>query len=141
MNKWHDLWLEQAVDAAVAAAVLDATEKAVNKTKAEVEAVQAAQKAAADTQAIRELEDKCEALQQQVASLQDTSLAAEASLRSAPATSFPTSFRAILYWLERPRFAQYCSPNCSALDRAEPSEQGFELGVLWRHCWGYARRA
>lgn len=74
----------QAIDAAVSAAVVDATEKAVNKTKAEVEAIQAAQKAAADTQSLRELEDKCAALSAQVASLQDNLLATESALRCAP---------------------------------------------------------
>ena len=61
--------------------MVDATEKAVNKTKAEVEAVQAAQKAAADTQAIRQLEDKCATLQQQLATVQDSQMLAEANLR------------------------------------------------------------
>ena len=52
----------QAVDTAVAAAVADARVK----TKEEVEAASAAKKAAADQQLLRELEDKTEALTNQV---------------------------------------------------------------------------
>ena len=66
------------------AAVADATEQAVNKTKAEVEAIQAAQKAAADTQALRELEDKCEALQTQLAATTDNWHALDGATRWVP---------------------------------------------------------
>ena len=70
----------QAIESAVAAAVLDATEQAVYQNK-ESEAMQAAQQAAADTQALRELEDRCEALHSQLASTTDSLHASETLLR------------------------------------------------------------
>ena len=75
------------------AAVADATEQAVNKTKAEVEAIQAAQKAAADTQALRELEDKCEALQTQLAATTDNWHALDGAMRWAPLGIGPAKWR------------------------------------------------
>lgn len=60
----------QAIESAVSAAVLDATEQAVHKNK-ESEAMQAAQQAAADTQAMRELEDRVKSLQIQLSAATD----------------------------------------------------------------------
>lgn len=71
----------QAIESAVAAAVLDATEQAVYKAHDESEALQAAQQAAADTQSLRELEDRCEALQGQLAAASDGLHSAESLLR------------------------------------------------------------
>lgn len=67
----------QAVDAAVAAAVADARVK----TKEEVEAASAAKKAAADQQLLRELEDKTEALTNQVNAATEQLRSTETALR------------------------------------------------------------
>ena len=60
--------------------MLDATEQAVYKDK-EDEAMQAAQQAAADTQAMRQLEDRCEALQEQLESTANSLHSSETQLR------------------------------------------------------------
>lgn len=70
----------QAVDTAVAAAVADARVK----TKEEVEAASAAKKAAADQQLLRELEDKTEALTNQVNAATEQLRSTETALKSAP---------------------------------------------------------
>ena len=70
----------QAIESAVAAAVLDHTEQVVYQKK-ESEALQAAQQAAADTQALRELEDRCEALQSQLAATTDSLHSSDNQLR------------------------------------------------------------
>ena len=58
----------QAVEVAVTAAVAEATAAAVDQTKQEMEATQAAAKAVADAQQLRELDDRVQALQEQLAS-------------------------------------------------------------------------
>ena len=68
----------QAVDTAVAAAVADARVK----TKEEVEAASAAKKAAADQQLLRELEDKTQALTNQLNSATEQLRSTETALRS-----------------------------------------------------------
>ena len=70
----------QAVEAAVSAAVADAE----MRTQEEVASASAAMKAAAEAQQLRELEDKVDALQQQLASTTDAQLAAQAALTCAP---------------------------------------------------------
>ena len=72
----------QAVEAAVSAAVADAE----MRTQEEVASASAAMKAAAEAQQLRELEDKVDALQQQLASTTDAQLAAQAALTCAPAS-------------------------------------------------------
>ena len=67
----------QAVDTAVAAAVADARVK----TKEEVEAASAAKKAAADQQLLRELEDKVEALSNQLNTATEQLRSTETALR------------------------------------------------------------
>ena len=69
----------QAVEAAVSAAVADAE----MRTQEEVASASAAMKAAAEAQQLRELEDKVDALQQQLASTTDAQLAAQAALTCA----------------------------------------------------------
>ena len=68
----------QAVDTAVAAAVADDRVK----TKEEVEAASAAKKAAADQQLLRELEDKTQALTNQLNSATEQLRSTETALRS-----------------------------------------------------------
>ena len=65
--------------------------------QAEVAAASAAMKAAAEAQQLRELEDKVDALQAQLASTTDAQLAAQAALTCAPAS--------LLLWLCLPLFA------------------------------------
>ena len=72
----------QAVEAAVSAAVADAE----MRTQEEVASASAAMKAAAEAQQLRELEDKVDALQQQLASTTDAQLAAQAALTCALAS-------------------------------------------------------
>ena len=67
----------QAVDTAVAAAVADARVK----TKEEVEAASAAKKAAADQQLLRELEDKTQALTNQLNSATEQLRSTDTALR------------------------------------------------------------
>ena len=67
----------------MSAAVADAE----MRTQEEVAAASAAMKAAAEAQQLRELEDKVDALQQQLASTTDAQLAAQAALTCAPASS------------------------------------------------------
>ncbi|CAK0740574.1 hypothetical protein CVIRNUC_001260 [Coccomyxa viridis] len=69
----------RAVEAAVSAAVADAE----MRTQEEVASASAAMKAAAEAQQLRELEDKVDALQQQLASTTDAQLAAQAALTEA----------------------------------------------------------
>ena len=59
---------------------MQAVETAVS-VAAEAESVQAAQKAAADTQSLRELEDKCENLNSQLATMTNEYHSTEAKLR------------------------------------------------------------
>ena len=59
---------------------MQAIESAVS-VAAEAESVQAAQKAAADTQTLRELDDKCESLSQQLAAITNEYHATEARYR------------------------------------------------------------
>jgi len=80
LKAWHftiPVIAVQAVDAAVAAAVADARVK----TKEEVEAASAAKKAAADQQLLRELEDKTEALTNQVNAATEQLRSTETALR------------------------------------------------------------
>ena len=70
----------QAVEVAVTAAVAEATVKAVDLTKQEMEATQAAAKAVADAQQLRELDDRVQALQEQLGLSTERLTAAEAAL-------------------------------------------------------------
>ena len=70
------LSIAQAVEAAVSAAVADAE----MRTQEEVAAASVAMKAAAEAQQLRELEDKVDALQGQLATTTDSQLAAQAAL-------------------------------------------------------------
>ena len=70
----------QAVDVAVNAAVLEATARAVDKTKQEVEAANAAAKAVAEAQQLGELMSRQAALEEQLASTTEALHTAEASL-------------------------------------------------------------
>lgn len=74
-------YLLQAIESAVAAAVLDATEQAVYKEKDNEATQAAAQQAAAETQALRKLEDRCEALQEQLEQTANGLHSAETQLR------------------------------------------------------------
>lgn len=71
-----DLGYAQAVEAAVSAAVADAE----MRTQEEVAAASVAMKAAAEAQQLRELEDKVDALQGQLAATTDSQLTAQAAL-------------------------------------------------------------
>ena len=62
------------------AAVAEATVKAVDQTKQEMEATQAAAKAVADAQQLRELDDRVQALQEQLGLSTERLTAAEAAL-------------------------------------------------------------
>ena len=64
----------------MSAAVTEATKKAVDQTKQEMEAAQAAARAVADAQNLRELEDKVIALQEQLAASTERLNAAELAL-------------------------------------------------------------
>ena len=66
----------EAVEAAVSAAVADAE----MRTQEEVAAASVAMKAAAEAQQLRELEDRVDALQGQLAATTDAQLAAQAAL-------------------------------------------------------------
>ena len=70
----------QAVEVAVTAAVAEATVKAVDLTKQEMEASQAAAKAVADAQQLRELDDRVQALQEQLGLSTERLTAADAAL-------------------------------------------------------------
>ena len=70
----------QAVDVAVNAAVLEATARAVDKTKQEVEAANAAAKAVAEAQQLGELKARMVAVEEQLTSTTEALRTAEASL-------------------------------------------------------------
>ena len=71
----------QAVESAVAAAVLEATEQAVFQTKESDAMQQKAQQAAENTQAMRELEDRCQALSSQLEETGEKLHSAQTALR------------------------------------------------------------
>ena len=68
----------------MSAAVTEATKKAVDETKQEMEAAQAAARAVADAQALRELEDRVIALQEQLAASTERLAASELGLTCGP---------------------------------------------------------
>lgn len=74
----------QAVDVAVNAAVMEATARAVDKTKQEVEAANAAAKAVAEAQQLGELQARMAALEEQLGSTTDALRSAEATAQCVP---------------------------------------------------------
>ena len=81
MTSHHFLSTLQAVESAVAAAVLEATEQAVFQTKESDAMQQKAQQAAENTQAMRELEDRCQALGSQLEETGEKLHSAQTALR------------------------------------------------------------